>query len=145
MVNYTDMVDYLLTTARKHPNIRFVYFGTDVDVLNRNDFVCPGLIISPTISTLTANSVVQYGFQIIYLDKLNQQEDNFPDVLESSFQYLISYLSVVDLYYKVMKEGISIEPVILTEGGTMIGQQIQFYIEDQYNIDRFKSHFYGSN
>lgn len=143
MFNYTDLTNYLLTTARKHPNIRFVKFDTDVDAVNDPDFVCPAFIISPSPTTLQERSVVQYGFQLLYLDKLNQEENNYDDVLEAGLQFIIGYLEVVDLEYKVIM-GISIDPVLTGyDGGVMIGQQCLFQIENQYNLEKFKSVFYG--
>jgi len=141
MVNYRFLVNRLTTIAKKQTDL-FVYFGTDIDVINRNDFTCPALIISPVISSLLNNSVVQYGFQLIYLSKINQEEDNFTEILEKSFQVLLSYISVVDLEFKVLKDNVQIEPIILMEGGTMMGSQTTIYIQDQYNLDKFKSVFY---
>lgn len=143
MFNYTDLTNYLLTTARKHPNIRYVEFDTDVDAVNDPDFVCPAFIISPAPTTLLERSVVQYGFQVLFMDKLNQEENNYDDVLEAGLQFIIGYLEVVDLEYKV-NMGFSIDPVLLGyDGGTMIGQQTIFTIENQYNLEKFKSVFYG--
>jgi hypothetical protein len=69
--------------------------------------------------------------------------ENYLKILEKSFQILLSYISVLDLEFKVLRDNIPIDPVILTEGGTMMGHQVTIYVEDQYNIDRFKSPFYG--
>lgn len=144
MINYTDLTNYLKTVAERNPNLSFVEFDTDVDAINDPDFQCPALVISPTPTTLLSNSVVQYGFQILFMNKMNQEESNYNEILESGLQNIMGYLEVIDLEYKVMYEnGISVDPVLLGyDGGTMIGQQCSFYIQDQYNLDKFKSPFH---
>lgn len=143
MFNYTDLTTYLTDTAKKHPNIQFVTFNTDVDGINDPNFMCPALIISPSPSTLFERSVVSYGIQLLYVDKLREEEDNYDDVLEAGLQFLIGFIEVIDLEYKVVK-GITIEPVLNAyEGGIIIGNQCNIQIEHQYNLDKFKSPFYG--
>lgn len=143
MISYEKLANHLTEVAQRHPNIQFVRFDTDVTAINRSDFVTPAFIISPSSVALDQNSVVQYSFQILFLDKLNQQEDNYSTILEEGFQLLLQYISVVDLTYKILKN-VTIEPVLDGfESGIMVGCQCILQIEDQYNVTRNNSLFYG--
>jgi len=132
----------MVTLAKRHPNIRFVKFDTDVDAINDPNFVTPAFIISPTQSILNEKSYLQFGFQLLYLDKLREEEDNYSKILDDGMSYMVGFIEVLDLEYKVLK-GINIDPILTGyEGGMAIGQQSQIYIEGQQNIDKFKSYFY---
>jgi hypothetical protein len=149
MINYTDLVDYLITVAGRNPNLNYIKFGSDTESINDPNFDTPAFIISPSQSNFpnyeNNNSFIQYGFQILFLDKMRQQEDNYPDILEQGLQLINSYLQVVDLKYKI-NWGFGIEPFIYNyDGGIISGQQTSILIEEIYNIDRFKSPFYNEN
>lgn len=142
MVRYEQLKDYMITLANRHPNIRFVKFDTDVDAINDPNFSTPAFIISPTQSTLNEKGFLNYGFQLLYLDKLREEEDNYATILDDGLAYMVGYIEVLDLDYKVNK-GINIDPILTGyEGGMGIGQQAQITIEGQFNIDKFKSYFY---
>lgn len=140
MINYTELTDYLVEVARRHPNIRYVEFDDDIDIFNDADFQCPALVISPMQTTLDEISVVRYGFQIVYLDKFNQEKDNYGYILETAMQYLIGYLSVIDLDYKLIRP-LTIEPILI-DGDNMAGCQANIELQDQFNLEKFKSKFY---
>jgi hypothetical protein len=145
MINYTDLKDWLLEVARRHPNLRFCEFDTSVEAYNDPDFVCPAFIISPSTTRLIDNNgVISYGFDLLYMDKLRQEDeaDEKAEILEAGIQFLIGYLQVIDLEYKVLT-GASLEPMKTEEGAYMIGVGTFIEIEDQYNLDKFMSVFYG--
>lgn len=142
MISYEELTKYLVKVGKRHPNIQLVKFDTDVSVINSSSFVCPALIISPAPLNLDNNSVVQYSFQLLYLDKLNQEETNYTSILEYGFQTILQYISVIELEYKIVK-GITIDPVLEGyEGGLLIGVQTTIQIEDHYNVTRNKNLFY---
>lgn len=144
MINYTELTNYLVEVAERNPNVQFVEFNTDIDSVNKPTFVTPAFIISPSPTTLQSNSVVNYQFQLLYLDKLTQEEDNYSEVLETGLQNIMSYIQVIDIDYKIVYD-IVIDPIILGfEGGIVIGQQAQIIIQDQYNLDKFNSVYYAS-
>lgn len=142
MKSYEELTKYLVNVGKRHPNLQLVKFDTDVSVINSSSFVCPAFIISPAPLNLDNNSVVQYSFQLLYLDKLNQEETNYTSILEYGFQTILQYISVIELEYKIVK-GITIDPVLLGyEGGLLIGVQTTIQIEDYYNVTRNKNLFY---
>ena len=142
MISYEELTKYLVNVGKRHPNLQLVKFDTDVSVINSSSFVCPAFIISPAPLNLDNNSVVQYSFQLLYLDKLNQEETNYTSILEYGFQTILQYISVIELEYKIVK-GITIDPVLEGyEGGLLIGVQTTIQIEDYYNVTRNKNLFY---
>lgn len=142
MVKYEDLTDYMVELANRHPNIRFVKFDNDVDAINDPNYLSPSFIISPTQCTLNDYSFVNYGFQLLYLDKLRQEEDNYNSILEDGISYLLGYLSVLDLKYKVSKP-VSFDPILTGyDGGMLVGFQVVIEVQSQFNIEKFKSLFY---
>lgn len=145
MINYSDLVEYLKEVARRNPNFNFVEFGVDNELINSSSFDLPAFIISPAQNNYLANAFINYGFQILYLDKMRQEEDNYPDILQDGFQLINSYLQVIDLKYKVIW-GFGVDPFVYSfDGGILSGNQASILIEDQYNIDVTKSTFYNEN
>ena len=144
MDNYTDITDKMLEIANNNPNIRFVRFDTENNSINRSDFQTPAFVISPAQSVMNANSFVQYGFQLLYFDKMRQELDNYDDLLQESIQFILGFCGVLDLDYKVV-QGVSLDPFLYThDGAEMTGHQINILVESQYNFNKFKSPFYGN-
>lgn len=142
MISYEQLTKRLVEVGQRHPNIQFVKFDTDISAINSPNFVCPALIISPAPLSLDSNSVVQYSFQVLYLDKLNEQDDNYTTILEYGYQYILQYISVLELDYKILKP-LTIDPILEGfEGGILMGCQSIIVIEDHYNVTRNNSLFY---
>lgn len=144
MINYKELINHLVEVAQRHPNISFVEFGTIDDEINDPDFTTPAFIITPITCNLNDNSFVNYGFHISYIDKIDDYENNQETIYESSLQFLLGYLAVLDLdlEYKINKP-ISFEPIMSgLDGSTVCGFQGDISIENQYNISKYKSYFY---
>lgn len=144
MITYQGLVDYLVEVGKRHPNVRYVEFDTDVDSINDPKFVCPAFIISPAPVSLGESSMVTYSFQLLYLDKMNETGEDYSSILEDAMHFMLGYIAVVDLKYKIVK-GTNIEPVLIGyDGGLIVGQQAVIQIEDIYNIEKFMTPFYGN-
>lgn len=145
MIKYEDLVKKMIDIANRHPNINFVEYNIDTESFNNPHFNTPCFIISPYQTTRTENSFIRYGFQLIYADKLTQEEDCFLHIMEDSIIFIHSFLSILDLEHKVISNNV-IDPIIDGyEGGSLCGSQTLIEIEDILNIEKYKSVFYGSN
>jgi len=143
MVKYETLTKYMVELANRHPNIQFVKFDNDVDAINDPSYKSPSFIISPTQCILNENSFVNYGFQLLYLDKLTQEEDNYDNILEDGSAYMLGFIEVLNLKYKVIK-GITLDPILTGfDGGMLVGFQANIEIEAQFNFEKFMSPFYG--
>lgn len=144
MIKYEDLVKYLIQLGQRHPNIELVSFGQDLEIINKPDFKTPALIISPVSAQMNEGSRMVYNFNLIYLDKLREEGDHHVMILEDSIHYMIGYLSVLDLEHQ-LNFPFDISPVLTDfDGGYMIGSQATISIENIYNIEKFKSVFYGN-
>lgn len=149
MIQYEDLTKYLVNIAKRHPNLKYVVCESDAVAVNSPDFQCPAFIISPMPSTLLENSVVQHQFQLLYLDKLNQAETNKISILEDGQAIIIGFVSVIqdgadenDLGFKILKP-VPLENLLTSNGGDMmVAVQSPITVQDQFNIERFKSKFY---
>lgn len=142
MINYSQLTNYLLIVARRHPNLNYCEFKSEQDAQIDPKFYCPSFVISPDTTLSLDNGVIQYGFRLLYLDKVRQEGDNIGEILEAGIQFIIGYTQVINLDYKVIS-GYSIEPVRVDEGGFQVGTTTTIQIEDQYNLDKYMSVFYG--
>lgn len=144
MINYTDLKDYLLTTARRHPDLQFCEFDSPNESINDPDIMFPAFVITPSSVRLIDNTgVLTYSFDLLYMDKMRQEksEEDKVKILESGFQFLIGYLQVIDITYKVIT-GALLEPQEGQEDAYLVGVKTSIEIEDQYNLDKFMSPFY---
>ena len=142
MINYSDLATKLLVIASRNHSTATVAFDTDVDAINKPTFIAPAMIISPMTAQLGTSALVQYSFQLLYLDHLTEEGTNYSDVLEVSLQNLIGFVEIVDLDYKVIKP-MSFEAVLVGyDGGMLAGHQCTLIIEDQFNLDKYKSVYY---
>lgn len=142
MIKYETLVNMLIEVAKRHPNINFVKYGVDSDCINDTDFNTPAFIISPAVTTQNPGSYMRYGFQLIYIDKLTQEEDCFIHIMEDSIMYITGYLSVIDLELKVLPN-YTLDPILDGfDGGQVVGSQCLIEIEDILNIEKYLSPFY---
>ena len=142
MVKYEQLVNYMIKLAQRHPNIQYVKAGRDSIILQEADIEFPCLLISPSICTFNERGFMNYQFQLIYFDKLREEQDNTIQVIEDGLIFLMNYIEVLDLEYDVIK-GMNIDPIIDSyEGGILIGTQSTITIRNQFNLEKYKSPFY---
>lgn len=145
MINYSDLTDYLKLVASRNPNFNFVDFGPDDKLINSPQFDTPAFVISPAQINLQDMAVINYGFQLLYLDKMRQEEDNYNDILQDAIQNISSYLQFVDWKYKIIW-GFGADPFLFQyDGGLLAGIQSNILVQDQYNIDVTKTPYYNIN
>jgi hypothetical protein len=146
MVKYENLIKYLVEVAERHPNINYVKFDTGTKMLNDSEFITPAFVINPSSIFMTENNgMVQYSFDIVYIDKLTQETDNDIHILEDAVMLLLGYVSVIDLEYKIIKP-FTIEPIVSgQDDSTSMGASCTIIIEDCFDIEKYKSLFYETD
>lgn len=143
MKQYTEIVDSITTMLKRHPNIESVHYGNIDGVMNSPELSFPCVIVTPAQSNIEPRSLMNYGFQLTYLDKQREELDVAPSIIEDAMGILTSFLLVYEMDEAKINFGFGMNPIMYGyDSDNLLGVECSMLVEAIYNIDKMQSPFY---